>query len=133
MIDFLFLMLMFFATLAVTKNSTQDTEVNLVEIKPETKLSTSTPLHIVHINVTPEGKYTWMTDLGSHPMNNVQQIAAELNLQYEKGILPQDKDKTHVLLKIDKDARWDPILKALFAIRDQGFQARPVYLPEENS
>ena len=63
-------------------------------------------------------------------MNSPDEIKDELLKQYDKGILPEDKLLTQVLLKIDKNATWEPILKAIFAIRDAGFEVRPVYEPE---
>ena len=64
-------------------------------------------------------------------MSTPEEIQQELNLQYQKGLLPEDKMQTQILLKIDKNATWEPILKAIFAIRDAGFEVRPVYEPEK--
>jgi len=134
MIDFLFLLLMFFATLAVTRITTKDTEIQLVEIKPETTATTAandSDYKIINISINSEGKYKWTTEIKDYAMSTPDEIKQELNLQYEKGLLPQDKLQTQVMLKIDKKATWEPILKAIFAIRDAGFEVRPVYEPEE--
>ena len=133
MIDFLFLLLMFFATLAMTRITTKDTDIDLVEIKPETTSTTAqgnSDLKTVNITINSEGKYKWVTDVKDYPMNSPDEIKDELLKQYDKGILPEDKLLTQVLLKIDKNATWEPILKAIFAIRDAGFEVRPVYEPE---
>ncbi len=133
MIDFLFLMLMFFACLAVSRVTTKDTNIDLVAIQPESHsaiASGTTDLKIVNLSITNEGEYRWVTDLRDHPLANADEIHKELLRQYQKGILPQDKTKTQVLLKIDREAQWEPVLQALFAIRDAGFDARPVYEPE---
>ncbi len=133
MIDFLFLLLMFFATLAVTRITTKDTDIDLVEIKPETMSTTAqgnSDLKTVNITINSEGKYKWVTDVKDYPMNSPDEIKDELLKQYDKGILPEDKLLTQILLKIDKNATWEPILKAIFAIRDAGFEVRPVYEPE---
>lgn len=135
MIDFLFLMLMFFATLAVSRMTTKDTDIDLVEIKPETKASATTSdseYKIVNISINAEGRYKWVTDIHDHYMTQAEEIQQELEKQYEKGLLPEDKLKTQVLLKIDKNAKWEPILKAIFAIREAGFEVRPVYEPDES-
>lgn len=132
MIDFLFLMLIFFATLAVTRATTKDTEIELVEVKPETAASaiaSDTDYKIINLNIDAEGKYKWITEIHDYPMATAEDIGIELNSQYEKGLLPEDKEKTQVLVKIDKKAEWEPILKAIFAVRDAGFQVRPVYEP----
>jgi biopolymer transport protein ExbD len=134
MIDFLFLLLMFFATLAVTRITTKDTEIKLVEIKPETSSIASqgnTDLKVIHITINSEGKYKWVTEVKDYPMESSEEITNELLKQYQKGILPEDKTLTHVMLKIDKNATWDPILHAIFAVREAGFDVRPVYEPEK--
>ena len=136
MIDFLFLMLMFFASLAITRITTKDTDIDLVEIKPEshpTTAFTNNELKVININIDSSGEYKWVTEIHDYTMKTPDEIATELNLQYKKGLLPEDKKQTQVLLKIDKDAKWDPILKAIFAIRDAGFEVRPVYRPDENT
>jgi biopolymer transport protein ExbD len=134
MIDFLFIMLMFFACLAISRVTTKNTEIELVKAMPSTGASLSpseSEYKVVNINISDEGVYTWMTGVRDYIMNTPEAIGEELNLQYRKGILPQDKFKTQVLLNIDKGATWEPILKAIFAIRDAGFEVRPVYLPED--
>lgn len=134
MIDFLFLMLIFFATLAVTRATTKDTDIDLVEIKPETKASSLTAnsdLKVINLNINAEGKYKWVTEVHDYPMATAEDIGRELKTQYENGQLPEDKGKTQILVKIDKQAQWEPILKAIFAIRDAGFEVRPVYEPQE--
>jgi biopolymer transport protein ExbD len=136
MIDFLFLMLMFFASLAVSRVTTKDTEIALVKVKPETISSPTgedNDYKIIHISINAKGEYKWVTEIRDYAMETAQDIAKELEQQYHKGLLPEDKLKTQVMLKIDKHATWDPILKAIFAIRDAGFEVRPVYELDEIS
>ena len=58
MIDFLFLMSMFFATLAVTRITTKDTDIQLVEVKPDTTSTTSgqdtSDYKIINISINAE-------------------------------------------------------------------------------
>jgi biopolymer transport protein ExbD len=134
MIDFLFLMLIFFATLAVTRATTKDTGIELVEIKPETKAASVAPtsdIKVINLNIDAAGNYKWVTEIHDYPMASAADISQELISQYEKGQLPVDKAKTQLFLKIDKQAQWEPILQAIFAIRDAGFDVRPVYEPSE--
>lgn len=134
MIDFLFLMLMFFATLAVARNTTKDTNIELVEITPETQGASrlgDADLKILNITINAEGKYQWVTELHDYPLASADELKAELETQHAKGLLPEDKIKTQVLLKIDKQAPWEPVMQALFAVRDAGFDARPVYEPKK--
>lgn len=137
MIDFLFLMVVFFATLAVSRVTTKDTEIDLV------KLDGSTPnpsveqmaeeLKIINISVTEEGEYKWVTELRDYKMTDPDEIRRELHVQYTRGILPEDRSKTKIMLKIDRKAEWDPIMQLIFAVRDEGFEVRPVYEPSENA
>ncbi|MDF2577237.1 MAG: hypothetical protein K0S74_721 [Chlamydiales bacterium] len=135
MIDFLFLMLSFFACLSVSRITTRDTEVNLVEVKPEAGAvdtgQMNSDLKIIHISITADNEYKWITEIRDYKMKSPEDIAAELERQYQQGLLPADKTKTQVLLRIDKNATWEPILKVLFAIRDTGFDVRPLYEPEQ--
>ncbi len=132
MIDFLFLMLAVFASLAVSRIVTRDTDIDLVqsrsEVAPPTDLSRD--YKIINISVNEEGTYKWITEVRDHIMHAPSEITEELNRQYTKGLLPEDKLKTQVLLKIDKQARWEPILQVLLAVREAGFEVRPVYEPE---
>ena len=69
-----------------------------------------------------------MTEFQEYPMESLQAIQEELARQYHIGALPQDKTKTEVLLHIDRAAPWEPIAKVIFAIRELGFSAHPVYM-----
>ncbi len=132
MIDFLFLMLAVFASLAVTRVAMKDTELELVKTKSAapSSLKGAYDYKIIHIAVSEEGKYKWVTEIRDHSMESPKAIAEELSRQYLNGLLPEDKLKTQILLKIDKHAQWEPILKVLLAIREEGFQVRPIYEPE---
>lgn len=129
MIDFLFLMLALFATLAVSRAALYDAEVELVELKPEKGAASLRAKEIEQINlsINAEGGYKWMTEFQEYPMETIEAIQEELARQYQMGVIPEDKSKTEVLLHIDKKAPWDPIAKVIFAIRELGFNARPVY------
>jgi biopolymer transport protein ExbD len=133
MIDFLFLMLALFATLAVSRAALYDAEVELVELKPEKGAASLRAKEIQQINlsITSAGGYKWLTEFQEYSMETVQAIQEELARQYQMGALPEDKTKTEVLLHIDRKAPWDPIAKAIFAIREVGFNARPVYDAEK--
>lgn len=132
MIDFLFLMLAVFASLAVSRIVMRDTDIELVQSKKEapSSLELSHDFKIINISVSESGEYKWVTDIRDHMMQTPEAITDELVKQYQKGLLPEDKLKTQVLVKIDKDARWEPILELLLAIREVGFEVRPVYEPE---
>lgn len=134
MIDFLFLMLALFATLAVSRAALMDTEVKLAELAPENKAQSvraKTDRHLIHLSVTADGKYKWLTEFQEYPMATSHAVQDELARQYQLGVLPQMKEVTEVLLHIDKQAPWEPVASLIFAVREVGFQARPVYEPLE--
>ena len=136
MIDFLFLMVVFFAVLAVSRITTRDTEVDLVKLDERPNgavVEVQEELKIVNISITDEGKYKWVTELRDYEMKDATEIGAELARQYERGVLPNDKSRTKILLKIDKDANWEPIMQAIFSIKDQGFTVHPVYQPNKDT
>jgi len=134
MIDFLFLMLMFFASLAISHVTTQEAEIDLVEIKPpssEVFVDAGDERQVINITINARGEYKWVTEIRDYKMNSCQDISNELLNQYSQGFLPDDKNNTEVLLKIDKNAPWEPILKLIFAVKEAGFPVYPIYLPEE--
>ncbi|MCP5470221.1 MAG: biopolymer transporter ExbD [Chlamydiales bacterium] len=132
MIDFLFLMMAIFASLAVSRIVMRDTDIELVQshVEDTTSLAMSPEYKMINITVDQNGRYKWVTDIRDHSMETADEIAAELESQYAKGLLPEDKLKTQVLLKIDREAKWEPILKVLLSVRESGFEIRPVYEPE---
>jgi biopolymer transport protein ExbD len=134
MIDFLFLMLALFATLAVSRAALFDTEVKLAELVPEAKgkqIQSKGEMHPVHLSVSAEGKYKWLTEFQEYPMAGANAVQDELARQYQLGILPKEKGLTEVLMHIDKKAPWEPVAELIFAVRQVGFEARPVYEPAE--
>lgn len=134
MIDFLFLMLSLFATLAIAGASLFDSEVTLAELKPEkgkTPIRTGRDIQQLHISITNDGTYKWLTEFQQYPMENVQAVQEELSRQYQIGALPKDKMKTEVLLHIDRRASWQTVAQLIFGVRELGFSAHPVYEPTE--
>ena len=134
MIDFLFLMLAFFATLAVSRASLYDTKLSLVQLRTEEgaqPIKQADESHQINLSVTSAGSYQWITEIQAYPMEDLERIKKELNYQHQIGLLPKDKHQTQILLHIDKNASWDPVAKLIFAIREEGFDAFPVYEPDE--
>ncbi|MBS0623142.1 MAG: biopolymer transporter ExbD [Verrucomicrobia bacterium] len=131
MIDFLFLMLAMFASLTVSRIVIRDTDIDLVQSKHELSVSADTPrdYKVIHLTVSEDGSYKWVTEIRDHVMHSAQEITDELLRQYQMGLLPHDKLKTQVMLKIDREAHWEPILQLLLAVKEAGFEIRPVYEP----
>lgn len=132
MIDFLFLMLAIFATLAITRATLFDTDLDLVHLNKEPDASlvyTKEDLYQINLSVDKTGLYKWITEIQDYPMESLEQIQNELVHQYNIGLLPQDKNKTEILLHIDKEATWEKVSKLIFSIRQVGFSPKPIYKP----
>lgn len=135
MVDFLFLIIAVFATLAITRAALFDSEINLVKLTPENESSTQqphNPHYIVNLSITEEGAYKWITEANEFVMENLEAVRIELSKQQELGLLPKEKELTKVLLHIDKKAQWEPIAQAIFAVREAGFEVHPVYEPDDS-
>lgn len=136
MIDFLFLMLVFFASLAISRVMTLDTEIHLAKVQAEVpegrsdKNKSDLPQKVVSLSISANGEYRWITQVRDYEIPTPAGVAQELLSQYEQGQLPRDKGRTQVFVKIDQNARWQPIVDLLFAVRQAGFQIFPLYEPD---
>lgn len=136
MVDFLFLIVAVFATLAVTKAALYDSEIKLVKVQPASENSPfigQNDYYIVNLSVNEEGQYKWITEFNEYLIDGVKGIERELKKQLDLGLLPKEKEKTKVLLHIDKDAKWEPIAQVIFSVRQSGFEIHPVYDYEEDT
>ncbi|MFA5250148.1 MAG: biopolymer transporter ExbD [Parachlamydiales bacterium] len=132
MLDFLFLMLSFFATLAITRATLFDTKLDLVRLKKESHAATvynKEGIYQINLSVDQNGLYKWITEIQDYPMGTLNQIQNELIHQYNIGLLPKNKAQTEILLHIDKQATWEAVSKLIFTIRQVGFEAKPIYKP----
>lgn len=127
MIDFLFLIVAVFAVIAVTRASLFDREISLVKVQTKTDASTSQDRYTVHLSINNKGEYKWITEFNEYLISCPIDVQLELKKQQELGLLPKDTLKTQVLLHIDKQAMWEPIVQLIFAVKQAGFQIHPVY------
>ena len=130
MVDFLFLVVAVFATLAVTKAALYDSEIKLVKVEPASENSPfigHNDYYIINLSVNDQGQYKWITEFNEYLIDGVQGIQKELKNQQDLGLLPREKEKTKVLLHVDREAKWEPIAQVIFAIRQTGFDIHPVY------
>ena len=133
MVDFLFLILATFAVMAVTRTALYDSDINLVKMDtqvPPPSMAESKPGYTVLLSINDQGQYKWVTEFNEFLLDGVNAVKYELIKQQELGLLPQEREKTKVLLHIDKNANWESIAKVIFAIKEIGFQISPVYCPE---
>src|ERR1700722_9334421 len=80
MIDFLFLLLIFFATLAVTRITTKDTDIHLAEAKPDTHSATTAlnpEFKVINISINSDGQYKWITEIKDHAIQSPTEIKEE--------------------------------------------------------
>lgn len=134
MVDFLFLMLSLFATLALARTTLYNSNIQLASLKPtleDAPVQMAEPMEQIHLSVDALGGYHWITEFQEHSMDSVGAVQEELSSQYQIGTLSQDKAKIEVLLHIDQNAAWKPIAELIFGIRELGFSAYPVYEPTE--
>ncbi len=133
MVDFLFLMLALFATLALSRSSLFDTQIELTQLKPDKKTSfySSSKLQQIHLGIDEKGGYRWVTEFQSYPMKDIASVQEELLKQYSLGLLPENKEQLEIFLHIDKKANWDSIAHLIFGVKELGFPIYPVYTPSE--
>src|SRR5271166_152482 len=80
MIDFLFLMLALFATLAVSRAALFDTEIELAKVNTSPQgqaLRSKTQTHLIHLKINAQGAYTWLTEFHEYPMETATMIQEE--------------------------------------------------------
>ena len=134
MVDFLFLVVAVFATLAVTRAALYDNKIKLVKIHPAVENSSvagQNDSYIVNLSVNEKGEYKWITEFNEYIIPSVAAIQQELLKQQSLGLIPKDNGRTKVLLHIDKSAQWEPIAQVIFAVRQSGFDIHPVYDMED--
>jgi len=134
MVDFLFLVVAVFATLAITRTALYDSHIELVKVQPATEgtsLIGQNENYLIHLSVNEAGEYKWITEFNEYLLDGTAGIQSELKKQQNLGLIPKEKGKAQVLLHIDKNARWEPISQAIFSVRQAGFEIHPVYDGEE--
>ncbi len=135
MIDFLFLMLVFFASLAISRVMTLDTEIDLAKVQsvasPDQRKRSEEqrPQKVVSLSISQGGEYRWIAQARDYEISSAEGVARELQLQHQRGLLPRDKSRTQVFVKIDRNAKWQAIVDLLFWVRRAGFQIFPLYEP----
>ncbi|HEY2810347.1 MAG TPA: biopolymer transporter ExbD [Rhabdochlamydiaceae bacterium] len=130
MVDFLFLVVAVFATLAVTRSALFDNDVELVKVRSQKTGGDSlaqNQQYIINLSIDEQGRYKWITEFNEYWIDGVLGIRQELERQVSLGLLPKEKERTKVLVHIDKHSQWDPIAQLIFAVRETGFDIHPVY------
>lgn len=128
MVDFLFLVIALFATLAFTRTALFDAELDLAKIKESAPASShQKDVHVINLCIGKTGQYKWITEFNEYSMDGVSAILQELSKQQDLGLLSSDKTKTKILLHIDKQTEWDPVARLVYSLKKTGYLAHPVY------
>jgi biopolymer transport protein ExbD len=128
MVDFLFLVIALFATLAFTRTALFDAELDLAKIKESSPTSShQKDVHVINLCIGKTGQYKWITEFNEYSMDGVPAILQELSKQQDLGLLSADKTKTKILLHIDKQTEWDPVAQLVYSLKKTGYFAHPVY------
>lgn len=130
MVDFLFVIVAVFATMAITRAVLYDTQIKLVKVNGEKHHNLTEQPYVVNIGITDEGKYKWITEVNEFLMDTTESLQKELQKQQQLGLISKNPEETKVLLHIDKNAKWEPVADVIFALKEQGFPVHPVYEPE---
>lgn len=134
MVDFLFLVVAVFATIAVTRAALFDRDIKLVKVENRVETPEKNPLtsYTVNLSVNDQGQYKWITEFNEYLIETPAGVQQELLKQQELGLLPKEGKSTKILLHIDQNAKWDPIAQVIFAVRQSGFEIYPVYDVQED-
>jgi biopolymer transport protein ExbD len=127
MVDFLFLIVALFATLALTRTALFDSEIQLAKIKDSDTPASSQNAYVINLCVGKSGNYKWVTEFNEYTMEGIPSILQELSKQERLGILPDDKAQTKILLHIDKKTEWEPVAQLVYSLKKTGYLAYPVY------
>ncbi len=133
MIDFLFLMLVFFASLAISRVMTLDTDIDLATVQSGASIGrepgASRPNQVISLSISSDGKYNWISQNRPLPMSSADEVIRSLQQKHRHGQFPEDKSKTEVFVRIDQNARWQPIITLLSAVKRSGFPIHALYQP----
>lgn len=135
MVDFLFLVIAVFATLALTRAALYDKEVELVKVKPDTEETLTKTInessYVVNLSVTGKGQYKWLAEVNEFLLDGINGVRKELAHQQDIGLLPKEVERTKILLHIDKKAPWESVADLFVAVREAGYNIYPVYEIDE--
>lgn len=123
-IDFLFILLVIFATAAISREVARTTQVNLVRIEQGNQKPSAAPHKSLVITVDPSGHYIWNAQLKDYPMPSAQSVQKELRLR--KKSTSHKNERPVVYLRIDAKAPWSSVATLITAIEEVGFSALPL-------
>lgn len=121
LIDVLFILLVLFATAAISREVAHSQQIELAKVDPTSSEEKSLQAHALTsmISIDAQGDYFWNAQLRDYPLKNIAQVRAEL-LQRKKSRFFAEK-VTPVYLRIDAKAPWEPIAQLIEEIEEQGF------------
>lgn len=130
MVDFLFVIIIVFATIAITRNVVQDRELRLAQPLQQQKTTHQVQhnaVHVINLSINHLGRYKWLSNSNEIVFDSAKQLGERLISLRNQHRLPTQTDRVKILLYIDKTAPWQPIADAIFAVREAGYDVHPVY------
>lgn len=130
MVDFLFIVIIVFATIAITRNVVTDRELRLASALKKDQHAEKMPSNtsqIVNLSINHKGEYKWLSESKEIYFESAKQVGERLLALKNQHELPAQAKQVKILLHIDKTAPWQPIADVIFAVRESGYDVHPVY------
>lgn len=83
--------------------------------------------HVVLLKMDDQSHYKWVSQFNECLLYGVDAAIQELRRQQMLGLLPGDKEKIQILLRINPNLHWHHIEKAILSIKRAGFNPHPIY------
>jgi len=115
MVDFLFLTLTVFATLAFSRSALSEMSL---ETAPKREEQRETPSSGITLSILGEGGYSLKKGKELLPISSIKALKETLTSQGKKG--------QAVFLHIDNSAKWDAILPVIVAVEEAGLTPYPI-------
>lgn len=123
-IDFLFILLVIFATAAISREVIRSHQVELAQVEGSSSSKQSPNHQALIISINSAGNYIWNGQLKDYPMPTIQAVVRELKVRKKSSALKNQLPP--VYLRIDAIAPWEKIATLLTAIEQEGFEAYPL-------
>lgn len=123
-IDFLFILLVIFATAAISREVTRSQQVDLVKVSNTTSVNNSPQHQALVISIDASGAYIWNGQLKDYPMPTPAAVSKEL--QVRKKSSSSRKALPPVYLRIDANAPWEKVATLLSTVESEGFEVYPL-------
>lgn len=130
MVDLLFILLAVIIVAFITRAAIFDTEFKLVKAKTEEKIpiDTSAALKGLMVKVFEKGLYTLTFEGTETSYENVEELSSAISKLVNEHKIT--KSEHPVLLKIEKDSKWESVAEVILKTKQIGLEVRPLYEQE---